>query len=208
VSLSESRRSKTRLRAQLHTSAHKFGPAESASGHIWLFLTPFYAFPDGAPAKAAAPGTPLPAPEDDRKYEYLWNCREYLDKASKFLLATDSDDPGQALAEELARRLGREKCWRVKWPITATGQVKDANEALTRVGKSGLREAVEGAEAFPIRGLFKFESFFDEIDDYYNLQLGDERGVSTGEQMLFSYLFFSIQSVSSSQVPCWFLWHF
>ncbi|GAQ90211.1 hypothetical protein KFL_006140010 [Klebsormidium nitens] len=137
--------------------------------------------PDGAPAKASDPGTPLPAPEADRKYEYLWNCREYLDKASKFVLATDSDEPGQALAEELARRLGREKCWRVKWPMTAAGQpVKDANEALMRMGKAGVREAVEGAEAFPIRGLFKFESFFEEIDDYYHLQLGDERGVSTG----------------------------
>lgn len=144
--------------------------------------SPFHP-PDGAPAKASDPGTPLPAPDADRKYEYLWNCREYLDKASKFVLATDSDEPGQALAEELARRLGREKCWRVKWPLTSAGQpVKDANEALMRMGKSGVREAVEGAEAFPIRGLFKFESFFEEIDDYYHLQLGDERGVSTGEE--------------------------
>jgi hypothetical protein len=32
------------------------------------------------------------------------------------VVATDGDGPGHALAEELARRLGRERCWRVKWP--------------------------------------------------------------------------------------------
>ena len=30
-------------------------------------------------------------------------------KASRIILATDGDQPGQALAEELARRLGRER---------------------------------------------------------------------------------------------------
>jgi hypothetical protein len=29
----------------------------------------------------------------------------------------DNDAPGDALAEELARRLGRERCWRVRWPL-------------------------------------------------------------------------------------------
>ena len=33
------------------------------------------------------------------------------------LVAADNDAPGDALAEELARRLGRERCWRVRWPL-------------------------------------------------------------------------------------------
>lgn len=33
------------------------------------------------------------------------------------IVATDNDAPGEALAEELARRLGRERCWRVRWPV-------------------------------------------------------------------------------------------
>jgi Toprim domain len=42
-----------------------------------------------------------------------------LDQAARIVLATDNDGPGQALAEELSRRLGRERCWRVRWPGTA-----------------------------------------------------------------------------------------
>lgn len=34
-------------------------------------------------------------------------CNHY--QASRIILATDGDIPGQALAEELARRLGRER---------------------------------------------------------------------------------------------------
>ena len=58
----------------------------------------------------------LPAPEEDRKFEYLWNCRAALDPVSRIVIAVDSDGPGQALAEELARRLGKERCYRVTWP--------------------------------------------------------------------------------------------
>lgn len=62
---------------------------------------------------------PVPLdPQDDVKYQYLWNCREYLDPLAKIIIATDADEPGQALAEELSRRLGRERCWRVVWPTT------------------------------------------------------------------------------------------
>ncbi|KAJ0082494.1 hypothetical protein Patl1_11519 [Pistacia atlantica] len=65
----------------------------------------------------------------DTKYKYLWNCKEYLKKASRIILATDGDLPGQALAEELARCLGKERCWLVKWPKSyEVNHFKDANE--------------------------------------------------------------------------------
>ncbi|GMN58874.1 hypothetical protein TIFTF001_027957 [Ficus carica] len=48
------------------------------------------------------------APGKDTAFQYLWNCKQYLDKVSRIVLATDGDSPGQALAEELACRLGKE----------------------------------------------------------------------------------------------------
>eukprot|EP00850_Spirogloea_muscicola_P005179 SM000023S07635 [mRNA] locus=s23:652603:658904:+ [translate_table: standard] len=153
--------------------------------------------PDGAPAKASDEDK-MPSQDKDKKFEYLWNCRQYLDKAivqciiycgkrqvSKVVLATDADEAGQALAEELARRLGRERCWRVKFPEKEPEiPFKDANELLVARGPQALRECVAAAEPYPIRGLFRFKDFFQEIDNYYYLRLGDERGVSTGWQTL------------------------
>lgn len=41
---------------------------------------------------------------------------EVFEQATKIILATDNDECGFALAEELSRRLGVWKCWKVKWP--------------------------------------------------------------------------------------------
>ncbi|CAD6258672.1 unnamed protein product [Miscanthus lutarioriparius] len=67
-------------------------------------------------------------------------------QASRIILATDDDHPGQALAEELARRLGKERCWRVKWPKkNDTDTCKDANEVLMFLGPQALRKVIEDA---------------------------------------------------------------
>ncbi|KAI3954942.1 hypothetical protein MKW92_045028 [Papaver armeniacum] len=135
--------------------------------------------PDGAPCKVS--DKDIPPEDEDKKYKYLWNCKEYLDKASRIILATDADQPGQALAEELARRLGKERCWRVRWPKKNNADVcKDANEVLMCLGSHALRKVIDQAELYPIRGLFTFRDFFDEIDAYYHCSMGYELGVSTG----------------------------
>ena len=144
--------------------------------------------PDGAPAQVKE--GPTPPPEEDRKFSYLWNCRAHLDRVKSFVLATDADEPGQALAEELARRLGRERCFRVQWPGAPVAGAppapldsvrKDANEVLIKDGADALARLVAAAEPVPIRGLFQFSDFADEIDRYYGLEMNAElRGLSTG----------------------------
>ncbi|XAR50779.1 DNA helicase [Bertholletia excelsa] len=139
--------------------------------------------PDGAPSNVS--DKELPSEEHDTKYQYLWNCKEYLDKASRIILATDGDPPGQALAEELARRLGRERCWRVRWPKkNDIDHFKDANEVLMYMGPSMLREVIHNAELYPIKGLFYFTDYFEEIDSYYHRTVSYELGVSTGWRSL------------------------
>lgn len=134
--------------------------------------------PDGAPAKVSTKGPVVES--EDKKYKYIYNCKDYLEKATRIILATDADVPGQALAEELARRLGRERCWRVKWPTLGGKMCKDANEVLQKLGKEQLRAVVENAEPYPITGLFEFSAFNIELDDYFHLRVENALGVSTG----------------------------
>ena len=144
--------------------------------------------PDGAPAKVK--DGPVPPVEEDRKFSYLWQCRSHLDRAKSIILATDADEPGQALAEELARRLGRERCWRVQWPGSAAAAQaaseggpaagdeapdpaamrKDANEVLMKDGAAALAKLVDSAQPVPIRGLFRFGDFEEELDRYFGLE--------------------------------------
>ncbi|XP_010478498.1 PREDICTED: twinkle homolog protein, chloroplastic/mitochondrial [Camelina sativa] len=141
--------------------------------------------PDGAPASVSSKET---SPEKDTKYKFLWNCNDYLKKASRIVIATDGDGPGQALGEELARRLGKERCWRVKWPKKNEEEhFKDANELLMSEGPHLVKEAILNAEPYPIQGLFAFKDFFDEIDAFYHRTHGYEYGVSTGWKTLDNF---------------------
>lgn len=47
------------------------------------------------------------------------SCADLLSSVKKVVLAVDADGPGVLLADELSRRIGREKCWRVTWPTGA-----------------------------------------------------------------------------------------
>ncbi|CAL5184201.1 unnamed protein product [Lathyrus oleraceus] len=103
--------------------------------------------PFGAPGKVSSKD--LPPIEKDTAYQYLWNYKAYLDKAVRIILATDNDPPGHALAEELTRRLGRERCWQVRWPKKDESTFfKDANEVLKYMGADALKRIFENAEPY------------------------------------------------------------
>ena len=92
------------------------------------------------------------------------------------ILATDNDGPGQALAEELSRRIGTYKCWKVCWPNDYKSTIlpleqrdaqfeteemenndrwfrKDANEVLIKDSIEVLKAYSYNATPFPIQGL-------------------------------------------------------
>lgn len=133
--------------------------------------------PDGAPAKVKDE-----IPDEDRKFEYVWNCKDYFETANRIILAVDNDEPGAALAEELARRYGKHRCWRVNWPDTHDILCKDANETLTLHGPQTLRECIEGAEPYPIKSLVSPSRYLEAV---HRLWRGESaKAFSTGWQRM------------------------
>ena len=111
--------------------------------------------------------------EDDRKFRYIWNAREVLDHANRVILAFDSDRPGQLLAEEVARRIGKHKCWNVSW-----GSHKDANGLLINSGEDAVRSTIQQATPVPVSGLYEASEFHGSVLDLF--QNGAATGKSTG----------------------------
>lgn len=104
---------------------------------------------DGAPASIK--------PETDpnaKRFEALRTHAAVLAKARRIVLAGDMDDPGLALREELARRLGRHRCHLVTWPADC----KDACDALRLHGPDAVLAALKAAEPYPIAGLQRIEA--------------------------------------------------
>jgi twinkle protein len=128
--------------------------------------------PSGAPIKVAD-GKVLPS--EDKKFAYVWNAREIIDAVPYVVLATDQDGPGQALAEELARRIGKEKCRVAKF------DAKDLNDIFldpTRQGAEAVKEVIEKAQPYPVSGLSDAGTYEDRINDLFNKGTG--KGFSTG----------------------------
>jgi twinkle protein len=127
--------------------------------------------PNGAPAQIVEGRID---PREDRKFQYIWQAKDIIDVAPRIVLAVDNDAPGKALAGEIARRVGRARCWQVEWP----GGCKDANDVLRTLGADALKEALENATPWPVKGLYEAASFSDQVLSLYDK--GMPSGESTG----------------------------
>lgn len=122
--------------------------------------------PDGAPAENAK--------DYASKFTFLEADKDRLETVKEWIIAVDNDGPGKRLEDELARRLGREKCKRVTWPADC----KDANDVLRSFGADVLRECIDHAQSFPLAGVFAVQDLSERIRALY--EHGWEKGVSTG----------------------------
>ncbi len=107
---------------------------------------------------------PNGASKGTQRLEYLDNCWKEFTSIKKVVIATDNDEPGRMLKEELARRIGKEKCWVVNYPDGC----KDANDVLIKHGPAVLKEVIESAKRFPIEGLMLLDDIFPIVEDWYN----------------------------------------
>ncbi|OWK26274.1 hypothetical protein AJ87_02790 [Rhizobium yanglingense] len=103
-------------------------------------------------------GAPSGPETSEKRYEPFGTHWELLLQVKRFLIATDMDGPGEALAQEIARRVGKDRSFRVRLPAES----KDANECLLNHGKQMLVECVNAAEPWPIDGLHDIESFAND----------------------------------------------
>ena len=129
--------------------------------------------PCGAPAVNATSFTDID--------ESFRNSGQIFDGIDKIILATDADAPGRKLEEELARRFGKERCWRVVWPDGC----KDANQVLQEHSKDMLIECIENAQPYPVDGIYNVMGFRDKLMNLY--EHGLPKSFSTGSFALDHY---------------------
>jgi twinkle protein len=102
---------------------------------------------------------------------YLDNCYEYFEHKKCIIIATDNDNNGRKLRDELAERLGQERCKYLEF-----GKYKDANDLIQAEGIEGLHACKNAAKDFPLQGVFTISDIEDDIQDMY--ENGLDKGVS------------------------------
>jgi twinkle protein len=85
---------------------------------------------------------------EDNRFAYLWEGERLEPRVEQFdriILATDGDEAGMLLRDELALRIGPARCWWLPFPA----EHKDGNAVLQKWGPEGIRRILKAAK--PIR---------------------------------------------------------
>ena len=115
--------------------------------------------PDGAPPALNGPSDTADFdPAHDTKYSYIARHWEQLKKIKRIVIATDADGPGQRLASELVRRLGRARCSFVEYPEGC----KDMNEVLNKCGMATIHQILNSAKPYPVSGVYTYTELPEE----------------------------------------------
>ena len=129
--------------------------------------------------------------------DYLDNCIDYFDKKEKIILAVDSDEAGQALQQELIRRLGAEVCF-----IATFEECKDANEYLIKHGKEKLSECIVQARPVPLENVTTFRDIENEVTDFVEngFKPGFQIGLQNFDDIFSTYTgqFITVTGIPSS----------
>lgn len=151
-------------------------------------------------SKWATVSVPNGASKGNQRIEYLDNCSDWFLGLHEIIIATDGDEPGKMLKDELIRRLGVERCKTISYPIeevvpTENGlkrRCKDLNEVLMYLGAESVINVLNNAEFIPVDGVYYLEDIFEsmlenfrkgivlapttrfaEVDEYFRWKKGD-----------------------------------
>ena len=112
-----------------------------------------------------------------------WSILAHIEKSlqsmGRLVMALREDEAGQALGEELARRMGKDRCFRVRWQeLRAEDGSTGGHSALAHYGREAVFQAVEKAPAFPVAGVHELYDVEESLETLY--EFGLQPGVSTG----------------------------
>lgn len=140
----------------------------------------------------SAISVPNGASKGSQKLEWLDEFIHLFD-GKRIYIATDMDDAGISLRNELARRLGKDNCYIIEFPR------KDANETLVLDGPDKLVECYKSAKPFPVDGIDDASAVKDEI--YRLFEEGTPEGFTTGYDMDDDFIFHPGQVTLITGIP-------
>ena len=129
--------------------------------------------------------------------DYLDNCIDYFIDIEKIVIAVDNDVPGEALRQELIRRLGAEVCYLVDF-----GEHKDANEVLMKDGGDKLASIIAHAKQVPLENVTTFRDIEADVTDFveHGFKPGYQIGLPNFDSIFSTYTkqFITVTGIPSS----------
>lgn len=123
----------------------------------------------------AVVSVPNGASKGNQELVYLDNCADWFIGLHEIVIATDNDEAGKTLRDELIRRLGVERCKTINYPIEECvplgnglkRRCKDLNEVLIYLGKEVVINTIFNAQSIPVDGIYYLEDIFESMLDNF-----------------------------------------
>ena len=129
--------------------------------------------------------------------DYLDNCIEYFENKNKIIIAVDQDEAGEALKQELIRRLGAENCYTVEF-----GDHKDANDYLINNDANSLKSVINNANPVPLEYVITLNDVEKDLEDFVEngFKPGYQIGLENFDSIFSTYTgqFITVTGVPSS----------
>lgn len=114
---------------------------------------------------------PNGASKGNQRLDYLDNCADWVSGFHEIVIATDRDEAGESLRDELIRRLGVERCQTIQYPMEEVVPIKDGlkrrckdfNEVLMYLGEEVIVNCIKNADSIPIDGVYYLEDIFQSM---------------------------------------------
>lgn len=134
---------------------------------------------------------------NNNNLDYLDACIDYFADKEKVIIAVDSDEAGQALQQELVRRLGAELCYTLDFE-----DVKDANDYLQKYGKQKLAQRIASAKPVPLENVSTYKDIEHEVLDFVHngFKPGFQIGLKNFDDIFSTYTgqFITVTGIPSS----------
>lgn len=120
-----------------------------------------------------------------QKQKWIESEFENLDRFERIYLVTDTDTTGEEAAKEIADRLGRHRCYRVRLPH------KDANDCLQHgLTTDQIQAAIDASETLDPAGLYRPRDFKNDLLNLFYPAPEEHVGYRTayrelGDKLLF-----------------------
>jgi len=106
-------------------------------------------------------------------FDNVWRRENGLKSISKIAIATDDDDPGIALKEELIRRLGSYRCHSVDFK-----GCNDPNEMLVKHGTTALFNSFDMSTPVPLKDVTQANELYGRL-----MKMRDDGGLKPGARV-------------------------
>ncbi len=112
-------------------------------------------FPFTVSVPNGAPSSETENLDTAKRYDWVDRHAKALAGAKEFIIASDDDEAGHRLRNDLVALLGASRCRFIEYPFPC----KDLNEVLLEYGPARAAECISTSKPFPIQGLYQIDDF-------------------------------------------------